>query len=243
MAAPQRVTVEPGVQACHSRACATARGRKCNCKPTHQAWVHDPRSGKRIYHRCATRAEARAWRQDALVGLRKGTVRAPSRTTLPEAAEAWLEGARDGSIRNRSGDRYKPSAIRGYERSLRLRILPNLGHLRMSEVRRRDVQDFADRLYAKGLDPSTIKNTLNPLQAIYRRAVNRDEVAINPTTGLELAAARGSRERIPHQRRPPSSSPPSLKGTGRYGRPPSTLACAAASYARSSGQTSTSRNG
>ncbi len=50
---PQRVTVEPGVQACHSRARATARGRKCNCAPTHQAWVRDPRSGKRIYHRCA----------------------------------------------------------------------------------------------------------------------------------------------------------------------------------------------
>jgi len=192
----QRATVEPGVQACHSRGCATAEGRKCNCKPTYQAWVRDSRSGKRLYHRCPTRPEARAWRQDALVGLRKGTVRAPTRTTLSEAAEAWLAGVRDGSIRNRSGDRYKPSAIRGYERSLRLRIIPELGHLRVSAVRRRDVQDFADRLYADGLDPSTIKNTLNPLQAIYRRALSRDEVAVNPTTGLELAAVRGTRERI-----------------------------------------------
>lgn len=192
----RRVTVEPGVQACHSRTCAGAEGRKCNCKPTYQAWARDSRSGKRIYHRCASRPEARAWRQDALVGLRKGTVRAPTRTTLAQAAEAWLAGARDGSIRNRSGDRYKPSAIRGYERSLRLRIIPELGHLRVSAVRRRDVQNFADRLYADGLDPSTIKNTLNPLQAIYRRALSRDEVAINPTTGLELPAVRGTRERI-----------------------------------------------
>ncbi|MDQ4026196.1 MAG: N-terminal phage integrase SAM-like domain-containing protein [Actinomycetota bacterium] len=76
-------------------------------------------------------------------------MRAPTRTTLAEAAEAWVAGVRDGSIRNRSGDRYKPSAIRGYERSLRLRILPELGHLRVSAVRRRDVQDFADRLDAR----------------------------------------------------------------------------------------------
>ena len=57
---PKRVTVtvEPGVHACHSRTCATAQGRKCNCKRTHQAWVRDPRSGKRIYHRCATRGGA-----------------------------------------------------------------------------------------------------------------------------------------------------------------------------------------
>ncbi len=50
---PQRVTVEPGVQACHSRKCASAVGRKCNCDPTYQAWARDPRSGKRLYHRCA----------------------------------------------------------------------------------------------------------------------------------------------------------------------------------------------
>jgi hypothetical protein len=39
--------------------------------------------------------------------------------------------------------------------------------MRLSDVRRRDVQDFADRLYADGLDPSTIKNALNPLQVIF----------------------------------------------------------------------------
>ena len=168
MAAP-RITVEQGVQACHTRTCALVEGKKCSCKPTFRAWVSDSRTRKRIYHRCATRAEARAWRQDALVGLRKGTVRAPTKTTLSQEAEAWLAGVKAGSIRTRSGDVYKPSAIRGYERALRLRVLPALGHLKLSNVRRRDVQDFADRLYADGLDPSTIKNTLNPLQAIYRR--------------------------------------------------------------------------
>jgi hypothetical protein len=68
--------------------------------------------------------------------------------------------------------------------------------MRLSEVRWRDVQDFADRLYADGVDPSTIKkNTLNPLQVIIRRTVNRDEVPINPTNGLELPAVRGRRDR------------------------------------------------
>ena len=35
-----------------------------------------------------------------------------------------------------------------------------------------------------------------PLRAIYRRAVSRGDVTINPTTGLELPAVRGRRERI-----------------------------------------------
>lgn len=35
-----------------------------------------------------------------------------------------------------------------------------------------------------------------PLRAIYRRAVARGEVTVNPTTGLELPAVRGRRDRI-----------------------------------------------
>lgn len=101
-----------------------------------------------------------------------------------------------GTVRNRSGDRYKPSALRGYERSLRLRVKPELGHARLADVTRGDVQGLVDKLLGEGLDPSTIKNTLNPLQAIYRRALAREQVAVNPTVGLEIPAARGKRDRI-----------------------------------------------
>jgi integrase len=123
-------------------------------------------------------------------------MRAPSRVTLREAAEAWLRGAEDGSVRTRSGDPYKPSAIRSYEAALRLRVLPELGAARLSDIRRVDVQDLADRLLVVGLDPSTIRNALMPLRAVYRRALSRSEVAVNPTAGLELPAVRGRRDRI-----------------------------------------------
>ncbi len=59
-----------------------------------------------------------------------------------------------------------------------------------------DLQDLADRLLAEGLDPSTIRNALMPLRALFRRAVARGEVAVNPTSGLELPAVRGRRDRI-----------------------------------------------
>lgn len=76
------------------------------------------------------------------------------------------------------------------------RVLPELGSVRLSALSRVDVQDYADRLLAEGLDPSTIRNTIMPLRAIYRRAVARGEVTVNPTTGLELPAVRGRRDRI-----------------------------------------------
>jgi integrase len=171
-------------------------GGRCNCRPTYQASVWSKQDGRRIKKSFHTHAEARAWRAAAQTEIRRGTMRGPSRLTLREASEAWLEGARDGSIRNRSGDRYKPSVVRGYETSLRLRVLPELGDRKLSDVNRAAVQAFVDRLLAEGADPSTIRNALMPLRAIVRRAVARGDIAVNPTSGLELPAVRGRRDRI-----------------------------------------------
>jgi hypothetical protein len=125
------------------------------------------------------------------VALRSGTRSRAKSSTLFVVAAAWLAGAADGSIRSRSGDVYKPSVIRGYEQALRLRVLPELGELTLAEMQRADLQAFVDRLLEDEYDPSTIRNTLLPVRAIFRRAVARGEVAVNPTTGLELPAVRG----------------------------------------------------
>jgi len=128
--------------------------------------------------------------------IRLGTRRASAPLTVAEAAETWLTGARAGSIRNRSGDEYKPSSIRGYDEALRLRVLPALGSRRLDSITRADLQGLVDRLLTEGHHASTIRNTLMPLRAIFRRAVARGDLAINPTRGLELPAVRGKRERI-----------------------------------------------
>ncbi|HUO72391.1 MAG TPA: site-specific integrase [Solirubrobacteraceae bacterium] len=154
------------------------------------------REQKRIRKTFHTLTEAKAWRAEALVGLRRGTMRARTTTTLREAWNAWIFGARDGTVRNRSGDAYKPSALRGYETSMRLRVLPELGGARLSDVTRVSVQEFADRMLADELDPSTIRNTLVPLRAIFRRSLARGEVALNPVAGVELPSVRGTRDRI-----------------------------------------------
>jgi len=186
----------PGIDVRHSQSCASRAGERCTCRPAYQAHVWSARDKKRIRKTFKTLAEAKVWRQETQVGLRRRVIRAPSQLTLREAAEAWLAGANDGTIRNRSGDVYKPSALRGYAQALRSRILPELGARRLSDVHRTDIQDLADRLLADCLDPSTIRNALLPARAIFRRAVSRGDVAVNPTTGLELPAVRGRRERI-----------------------------------------------
>ena len=185
-----------GIQLRHSRSCTSRGGGPCTCRPTYEASVWSARDRKKLRKTFPTRAAARGWRADAQVALRKGTLRAPTSTTLREAADAWLAGAREGSIRTRSGDLFKPSAIRSYDGALRKRVLPAFGAARLSEIGRLDLQDFADRLLAEGLNPSTIRNSLMPVRAIYRRAVHRGEVSVNPTAGLELPAVRGRRDRV-----------------------------------------------
>ena len=181
-----------GIRRRHGRGCS-AQGR---CKCPYEASVYSKRDEKKIRKTFPTLAAAKAWRDDAQGAVRRNQMRAPAPTTIADAAEAWLAGAREGVIRTRSGDPYKPSAIRAYEAALRLRVLPELGRVKVSAITRTDLQDLVDRLVAEGLNASTIGVTMLPLRAIYKRAVSRGEVAVNPTTGLEMPAVRGGRDRI-----------------------------------------------
>lgn len=63
-------------------------------------------------------------------------------------------------------------------------------------MQRRDIQRIADEMLAEGANPSTIRNTIMPLRAIYRRALEDGDVAVNPTQKLRLPAVRGRRDRI-----------------------------------------------
>src|SRR5262249_2636187 len=118
------------------------------------------------------------------------------RTTIRQAWDEWYDGAKAGTIRNRSGDPFKPSALRAYRGAMRREVLPVLGDIRLDELRRADLQEFADRLLAKGLSPSYIGTTLLPVRALIRRALSRDELVADPCAGLQLPAARGRRERF-----------------------------------------------
>jgi integrase len=86
--------------------------------------------------------------------------------------------------------------VRGYTRGWR-RIEPELGAHRLSAITVADVQALVDDLAADpALSDSTVRNTLDPLRAIYRRAVTRKRVAVNPTTGIEVPQSDNKRTRF-----------------------------------------------
>jgi integrase len=186
-----------GIVTRHSRGCASRLGsERCDCRPGYQAQVYSAAELRTIRKTFRTLADARAWRAETKAALERGSLRAPSRQTLEQAAKDWLKAAKASVIRTRSGDPYKPGALRGYEQALSARVVPRFGHLKTSALHRNAVQDLVDEMLAEGLAPSTVRNAILPLRAIYRRLTTRNEVAMNPTLGLALPAIRERRDRV-----------------------------------------------
>lgn len=180
----------------HQRSCGAPAGRRCGCQPSYRAAVWSAREGKLIRRSFPTLAAARSWRAEASTAVRRGTLTAVRPATVRQAADDLVAGMADGTVRNRSGDRYKPSVVRGYRAHLKRHVLPELGGMRLDAVRRADVQALCNRLVADGASPSTVRNAIMPLRVLYRRALRAGQVTVSPLEHLELPAVRGVRDRV-----------------------------------------------
>ncbi|HYQ77696.1 MAG TPA: tyrosine-type recombinase/integrase [Solirubrobacterales bacterium] len=184
-----------GIRRRHSAGCLSRSGGRCNCNAGWEASVYVASEGKKIRRTFDREGEARSWRNDTRAGLAERR-RGGADLTLEQAAWLWLEAARTGYVRDRSGHTYKPATLREYARVMRLRVLPKFGSTQLAEITRGDLQAFVDAMLVGDLAASTIRNTINPLQAIFRYAVRRELAPLNPTRDLELPVARGRRDRI-----------------------------------------------
>lgn len=189
----------PGIQIRHSRGCpgggACTAGQKDGCRPAYRAEVWSPRDGAKIRTTLPTLTAAKKWRADAQSQKNHGRLAAETTKTLAEMADEWYEQALAGKVRARGGEPYKPSVLRGYRSMLDRYVLPDLGGVRIRELRRRDLQHLIDRLVGEGLSGSTVRNALIPVQVVCRYAIRRDEILVDPTIELELPAAGGCRDR------------------------------------------------
>lgn len=153
--------------------------------------------------------DARAWRSKALGQKQAGTLATPSSMTVRDAWSEWLAGAKTGTIRNASGAVFKPGTIRTYQAAW-AKLDPDFGAHKLSDVRRPHIQNWLEAYgqqpqERKNRDPdapplypsaSSVGNAIEPLRAIYRRAVHLERVAVNPTTDLQVPKPAKRRERI-----------------------------------------------
>jgi integrase len=183
-----------GIAVRHQAGCAASDGGKCRCKPRYRGNVWNPATKKpRHGPWCPTLAAARAWRVDA---ARAAEHRDRVGTTVEQALRATLAGVEARTLRNRSGDCYKPSVLASYRGTVDARLVPALGHLPLSAITVPVLNRYVADLLADGLSPSTVRNVLMPLRVAFREAVAVGDVRVNPTLGLRLPASRGRRDRV-----------------------------------------------
>jgi hypothetical protein len=125
-----------------------------------------------------------------VVARRRSPTRSPPPSSPPEEARVatviseFIEAAEDGRARNRSGRRYRPSALRDLSGILRQHVARDLGHMRVRDVRRRHVQALVDRLAADGLSESRIRSVISAVRGLYGYAIEQGYVEVSPATGL-----------------------------------------------------------
>jgi integrase len=184
------------IQERHSTNCAKRANEKarCNCTRTYRSSVYDHRTKKRDYGPgwSADKGAVEKWRAQALrelaAEISTGTPPAGTTPTLSEAWADWYAGAKSGAIANRNGERYKARALESYERAWRLHLKPDFGGKRIGAVSRRELQKWTDEKAKAGMPRSSLNNALDPLRVLFRFALRRSIITVNPTADLELPA-------------------------------------------------------
>src|SRR5690242_4537507 len=90
---PRRAPLPDGIELRHSRSCP---GGACKCD-SYRASVYNARTRKKerkTFSGKGALTAAKRWRAAAMTDVADGKRIAPSKTTLRDAAEAWLEGAK-----------------------------------------------------------------------------------------------------------------------------------------------------
>jgi integrase len=164
------------------------------CRTQYRGTAYDKRAKRHLRGQWTySLAEARAWRVDAMQGLQAGTKSATQGPTVREAAEQFLTGIESGTIRDRSGRRYKRSTVRGYAADLRQHVIPAFGAARLNRLTRAEIQLWIDSLDGA---PNTVRNRLTALQAVLAWAAPRGLIHVNPARDLRLPSGETPRERI-----------------------------------------------
>ena len=121
-------------------------------------YVGGKRQRKSFY--AATQAEVHSRMVAAARGLQLGRKPVPEREKLEDFLNRWLEDTARRSVRI--------TTYTIYEVSLRLHIIPEIGHLKLARLSADDLDALYSRLLDKGLSPKTVRM----IHAVIHRALS-----------------------------------------------------------------------
>lgn len=140
----------------------------------------DPATGKpkRKSFYGSTQSEVRRKKTEALAALDKGVYQEPSRITVESWMNTWLEEYCKNSV--------KPYTLSSYNTIVNKHIIPNIGGLRLQDVRGVHIQKMYNKMISNGNAPKTVKNIGAVLHKAFSIAVKQGLVIANPCDATEL---------------------------------------------------------
>ena len=115
---------------------------------------------------------------EALSDINQGCYVAPSKQTLGEWLDLWLDTYVSNSV--------KPYTLDSYRSSCNVHIKPALGKIRLTSLTTLQIQRFYNRLLEQEISPKTIKNINGVLHKALNQAVRIGELKYNPTEACDL---------------------------------------------------------
>ena len=110
----------------------------------------------------------------------------PGEIGIAALVEEFIAEAEAGRALNRSGRRYRPSALRDLSGILRHHVVRDFGDLRVKDVRRRHVQALIDRLAEDSLSESRIRSVVSATRALFGYAIDQGHVEFSPADGVAI---------------------------------------------------------
>lgn len=158
----------------HAADCSSAA---CEC-PWRLDYRPDGIAGPRKRIEFPTKKAAEKHLTETRHKVSRGEYIAPAKVpTFKAAAELWYASKLDR----------RPAHVADLRSRLDKRILPRLGEFKLDRISRGTIEEMRDALKAEKYAPRTINAVIRIVGAVFRSAINRDEIVRNPVDRIERA--------------------------------------------------------
>ncbi|MFN8108900.1 MAG: site-specific integrase [Thermoleophilia bacterium] len=151
----------------------------------------DP-DGKQRRRSARTLAEARALKAELNADVQRGEYREQSRVLFGDYARDWAS-----TYTGRTSRGIRPNTLRDYRDDLEQHVIPVLGGRRLSSIEPRHLKALTLKLAEQGKAPSTVRNIMAPVRALFATAVEEGVLRTNPCLGLRLPGGQAAGARQP----------------------------------------------
>jgi integrase len=151
----------------------------------HLMWYEGGKRCQRKAGTFPTKAQAEAAGKTWLADVVRGEAVQPSRFTVDNWLDRWLELCRLAELR--------PRTIYDYSGKLRLHVRPEIGELLLEDVEPVHLDGIYATMSAKGLAPRTIRYVHSIVHKSFADAVRKDLLVVNPAGRATPPRARAAR--------------------------------------------------